>query len=118
MKDYQDALRQYQDAVREYMKKYRWDGEHRPPSPPAAPRWREWSERFLPEIPPEARPVLPPRENQVPPARFEVNPDGSITAHVDDGPTQLTMTFPDEKSFQERAPKLYERYKETLQRMK
>ncbi|HON67175.1 MAG TPA: PDZ domain-containing protein [Phycisphaerae bacterium] len=102
---YDDSLRQYQDALRDYFQRFRGEFDRRVPSLPQPPSWRR------PGAPPQ--PEASPAE---PEARFEVQPDGSITVHVQDGPTQLTMTFPDEKTFQEKAPQLYDRYRETLRR--
>jgi hypothetical protein len=116
MRHHDDSMRQYQDALRDYLKRFRGEFDRRMPSPPQPPTWREPGE---PALPGPGGPPLPP---EVPPAqpeaRFEVQPDGKITVHVQDGPTQITMTFPDEKAFQDKAPQLYERYRETLQRVR
>lgn len=119
---YQDSMRQYQDALRDYMNRYRDRPMPQPPTPPAAPRWREWQERIVPRprapmAPGFQAPGAPQRES-LPEARFELHPDGSITVTVDDGPTKLNLTFPDEKTFEQKAPKLYERYRDTIERVR
>jgi hypothetical protein len=128
VRGYQESMRQYQDALRDYMKRFRHRGDPGMPEPPDAPKWREWRERLMPGpgspsdrlMPAPGSPFTPPAPlrpaEPLPEARFELHPDGSITANVDDGPTQLNLTFPDEKAFEEQAPKLYERYRRSLER--
>lgn len=115
----QESLRQYKDALEDYIKRYQNRVAPRVPAPPNAPQWREWRERFtLPLMPEEpAAPPAPPAHEPLPEARFEVRPDGSISAEVTDGPTQLHLTFPDEAAFQKDAPGLYQRYRATRERI-
>jgi hypothetical protein len=54
----------------------------------------------------------------MPEAQFDVRPDGSIAARVQDGPTELNMTFSDEQTFKQKAPRLYEQYRETVEKVK
>lgn len=128
MRRHEDSLRQYQEALREYMKRYQDRVVPRLPDPPNARQWREWRERFTPFAPdaPSVPPaqVAPPAEAAPPPAeplpeaRFEVHPDGTIGVEVSDGPTQLHLTFPDERAFEKDAPGLYQRYRATRERIR
>jgi hypothetical protein len=141
LREYEDSLREYEDAVRDYIKRHQHQWEHRLPGPDS-PQWQEWNRRFFqtPPAPPAApkaepqRPGMEPGNKPAPSAQqnrvtptppsakgqtsFEVHPDGSITAEVNDGATRLTMTFPNEGAFKQQAPNLYERYKTTLDRAK
>ncbi len=136
LRKYQESMRQYQDALRDYMNRFRpAEPDMAPPppnapnmpQPPNAPRWREWRDRLMPGpgLPSDrltpGMPSAPPAPLPVPAvpqpeARFELHPDGSITANVEDGPTHLNLTFPDEKTFEQKAPKLYERYHRSMER--
>lgn len=121
LRKHQDSMRSYQDALRDYMRRY-GDRPANPPAPPMAPKWREWEERIVPrpQAPmPPVRPLVPaPGRESQPEARFEVHPDGSISVTVDDGPNELNMTFPNEQAFQQKAPKLYDRYRDTVERLR
>lgn len=122
LRRHQDSMQQYQDALREYMRRYQDRLTPRPQSPQEMPQWREWRERLVP-APPQApaAPLLPgaPAEPRgLPEARFELHPDGSISAHVEDGPTELNLTFPNEQAFKEQAPRLYQRYRGSLERVR
>ena len=135
----QDNRRSLQDALRDYMQKYEHQWERRI-APPDSRQWQEWHHRFFVNPPPnapappdnalrgrkrseaDAPPATPPAP--VPPGggetpaertSFEVRPDGSITAQVDSGGTQLTMSFPDEHAFEQKAPRLYERFKASME---
>ncbi len=145
MQRYQDEMRDYQNALRDYIRRYRQEGTSPMPAPPPPPKWREWGERFFrPEGPGAMPPQMPcrpekaePREkcptepppckmapsckmkqHAKPQATFEVHPDGSITATVDKDGTRLILSFQNEQGMQNQAPKLYERYKETLKSLK
>lgn len=136
---YQDSMKDYQEALRDYMKRYREDFRRGAPQPPQPPQWRDWSDRLqpgpwrphaprapgqppeppaLPTPPSAPQAPAPSQEMRVPEARFEANPDGSITVHVQDGPNQLTTTFPNERAFRQEAPELHERYRATLQHVR
>lgn len=114
---YLDSMKQYQDAMREHMDRYRRDMGRRPPSPPVAPRWRDWSGRIMPPVRPWG-PPLPRTIEPLPEARFERHPNGSISVEVFDGPNRLNLTFRDEQEFEQQAPELYDRYRATLRRVR
>lgn len=116
-----EAVKKYQEAVREYMDKLLKE-HHRavpaPPTLPGVPRGKaehEFRNRLFQAFPKEVQPrdvdqyeTAPSAEAE---ARFEAHPDGSITVEVQDGPTQLRMTFGSEEKFKAESPRLYERYK-------
>lgn len=134
---YEQNLREYNEALREYMRRHQDRfRDVPPPSPgwrPHTPGWQEWYERFSPGEPvrPERPMVVPPPEDRTrpqpreprpeqmaPTTHFEVHADGTITAHLREDDTQLTMTFPNERTFRERAPKLYERFEAARDRVR
>jgi hypothetical protein len=122
LKKQKDSFRQYQDALRDYMKRY--EGRLAPgrPAPLNVPQWHEWREGLVPRspgMPAVPQPPLPPMQAQpVPEAKFELRPDGSISVDVEDGATKLHMDFSDARAFENTAPRLYERYRDTLDRAK
>lgn len=107
LRNQNEAVKKYQEALQEYLKRYAgptWDGQN--PAPDVK-KWRDWAEHFVPKSTP-AEPVT----------RFEVGPDGAITAEVHDGPTQLVLHFPSEKEFQAQAPQLFEHYRATREKLR
>jgi hypothetical protein len=66
----------------------------------------------------DMRPLPRPEGRPVPQAEFDVLADGTIRARIRNGPTEVNMTFKNEQAMKEQAPKLYERYKGTVDRVR
>ncbi len=120
---YRDAARNYADAMRDYLEKHPWPGRD------ADEKWQEWRERFfqgpledLKEEPKRLYRFIEPKPEwfQPPPpaARFELGPDGEITVHLRNADAELSTTFESKEALKQKAPELYEKFKELQEQVR